>query len=130
MTFGEKLAKLRKEENYTQEQLAELLDVSRQSVSKWESDISYPETTKLIELGKMFSCSMDYLLKDDITEKNGETIGAMNEKTEEIKSKVINEKNKKRYKNSIKIGTRIISLLIIIDIISFIIYYLIFGLPN
>ena len=71
MTLGEKLSKLRKENNYTQEQLADVLGVSRQSISKWESDIAYPETEKLIELGKLFECSMDYLLKEDITEKQG-----------------------------------------------------------
>ena len=75
MTFGEKLSKLRKEYNYTQEQLADILGVSRQSVSKWESDIAYPETDKLIKLGKLFECSMDYLLKDDITEKQGVCTG-------------------------------------------------------
>lgn len=41
MTTGEKLAKLRRENNYTQEQLAELLGVSRQSISKWESGVSH-----------------------------------------------------------------------------------------
>lgn len=68
MTFGEKLSGLRREANYTQEQLADLLDVSRQSVSKWESDLAYPETDKLVRLGRIFGCSMDYLLDDRITE--------------------------------------------------------------
>ena len=71
MTLGEKIAKQRKEYNYTQEQLADILGVSRQSISKWESDIAYPETDKLIKMGKLFECSMDYLLNDDITEKQG-----------------------------------------------------------
>ena len=71
MTLGEKLSKLRKEYNYTQEQLADILGVTRQSISKWESDIAYPETEKLIKMGKLFECSMDYLLNDDITEKQG-----------------------------------------------------------
>ena len=70
MTFSEKLSKLRKEYNYTQEQLADILEVSRQSVSKWESDIAYPETEKLIKISKLFNCTMDYLLNDKITEKN------------------------------------------------------------
>ena len=69
MTLGEKLSKLRKENNYTQEQLADILGVSRQSVSKWESDIAWPETDKLIKLGKLFDCSMDYLLNENITQK-------------------------------------------------------------
>ena len=71
MTLGEKLSKLRKEYNYTQEQLADILGVSRQSISKWESDIAYPETDKLVKMGNLFDCSMDYLLKEDISEKQG-----------------------------------------------------------
>ena len=71
MTLGEKISKLRKESNYTQEQLAEILGVTRQSISKWESDIAYPETDKLIKIGKLFECSMDYLLNDDVTERQG-----------------------------------------------------------
>jgi len=69
MTLGEKLSKLRKEYGYTQEQLADILGVSRQSISKWESDIAYPETEKLIKMGKLFECSMDYLLNGNVTEK-------------------------------------------------------------
>ena len=69
MTLGEKLAKLRKENNYTQEQLAEILDVSRQSVSRWELDIAYPETDKLIKLGELYHCSMDFLIKDEVEDK-------------------------------------------------------------
>lgn len=66
MTLGEKIVKLRKENNYTQEQLAEILDVSRQSISKWESNIVYPETSKLIHMSKLFNCTTDYLLLDEI----------------------------------------------------------------
>ena len=66
MTLGDKLAKLRKENNYTQEQLAEILEVSRQTISKWESDTTYPETGKLIRLCQLFGCSTDYLLLDEI----------------------------------------------------------------
>lgn len=64
MTFGDKLSKLRKENNYTQEQLADILKVSRQAVSKWESNVAYPETDKLIRMSELFDCSLDYLLKD------------------------------------------------------------------
>lgn len=69
MLLCDKLAKLRKENHYTQEQLAEILEVSRQAVSKWESGVAYPETDKLIKLGELYHCSMDYLLKDDVEEK-------------------------------------------------------------
>lgn len=69
MTLGDKLAKLRREYNYTQEQLAELLGVSRQAISKWESNGAYPETEKLIRLGKLYGCSMDYLLLDEVRQE-------------------------------------------------------------
>ncbi|MGN1416989.1 MAG: helix-turn-helix domain-containing protein [Oscillospiraceae bacterium] len=65
MTLGEKLSKLRRENNYTQEQLADILGVSRQAISKWESNISYPETDKLIRMSRMFGCTTDYLLLDE-----------------------------------------------------------------
>lgn len=65
MTFGDKLSKLRREQNYTQEQLADILGVSRQSVSKWESDAAYPETDKLVKMCELFNCSSDYLLLSD-----------------------------------------------------------------
>lgn len=70
MSIGEKIAKLRKDNDHTQEQLADLLGVSRQAVSKWESDIAYPETDNLIKLGELYNCSMDYLLKDDVEQKS------------------------------------------------------------
>lgn len=65
MTLGEKITKLRKENNYTQEQLAEIMEVSRQSISKWESDMAYPETEKIIRLAKLFNVSTDYLLNSE-----------------------------------------------------------------
>lgn len=65
MTLGNKLSKLRKEQGYTQEQLADIIGVSRQAISKWESDCAYPETERLIRLGELYGCSIDYLLKDD-----------------------------------------------------------------
>ena len=65
MTTGEKLQKLRKEGGYTQEELADIMSVSRQSISKWESDIAFPETEKIIALSKLYHCSTDYLLNND-----------------------------------------------------------------
>ena len=70
MRFGEKIAIIRKENNLTQEQFAEMLNVSRQSVSKWELGTSFPDTEKLIRISKLFSCSLDYLLKDEIESKD------------------------------------------------------------
>lgn len=70
MTFGEKLKTLRKEHGYSQEEFAQHLDVSRQAVSKWESDRGTPETKKLLQISTIFGVTLDYLLKDEHTEDN------------------------------------------------------------
>ena len=130
MTLGEKIARQRRELNYTQEQLADILGVSRQSISKWESDIAYPETDKLIELGKLFDCSMDYLLKEEITEKDGVQTSGFTEKVEEIRRKVMTEKNKGKAKKILKIIGIILAVVLTIDIISMILYFFVLGTPN
>lgn len=63
--FGENLQYYRKQNNITQEQLAEQLDVSRQTISKWESGASYAEMDKLLQLCDLFRCSLDTLLRKD-----------------------------------------------------------------
>lgn len=96
MTLGEKLFKLRKEHNYTQEQLADILGVSRQSISKWESDIAYPETDKLIKMGKLFDCSMDYLLKEDCTDPTGHPAETHTTSWREIKEALCKERKSEK----------------------------------
>lgn len=63
MTTGEKITEGRKKLGLTQQQFADELGVTRQAVSRWESDLAFPETDKLIKLSEMFGCSTDYLLK-------------------------------------------------------------------
>ncbi len=63
MEFSEKLIALRKGRDLTQEQLAEQLNVSRQSVSKWESGQVIPEVEKIVALSKTFNVTLDSLLK-------------------------------------------------------------------
>ena len=65
MNFASNLQKLRKKENMSQEALAEKLDVTRQSVSKWESGATYPEMDKLIAICKIFNIDMDTLVNGD-----------------------------------------------------------------
>ncbi len=65
MTTGEKIAMLRKKKDLTQEQLAEILKVSRQSVSRWEMDVAFPETEKLIKLSKLLDCSIDFFFSEE-----------------------------------------------------------------
>lgn len=67
MKLSEKIIELRKANGMTQEDLASICNVSRQSISKWEADIALPETEKLLILGETFHISMDVLLKDELT---------------------------------------------------------------
>lgn len=66
MKLSEKIVELRKANNMTQEELATICNVSRQSISKWEADIALPETEKLLLLGELFHVSMNVLLKDEL----------------------------------------------------------------
>lgn len=68
MSFGENLQFCRKRNDITQEQLAERMNVSRQTISKWESENSYPEMEKLLQLCELFGCTMDVLLRGDVQE--------------------------------------------------------------
>ena len=70
--FAYNLKKIRKENNLSQEQLADELGVSRQAVSKWESATAYPEMSKIIALCDKFDLNMDDLLNKDIKEAIGE----------------------------------------------------------
>ena len=78
MDFSEKLQKLRKENKLSQEQLANLLDVSRQAVSKWESGATYPEMDKLLAMCKIFHCTLEELTNDEIKEINKEKKANLN----------------------------------------------------
>lgn len=70
MSFEKKLQSLRKASNISQEELANELGVSRQAVSKWESGVSYPEMDKLILMTKIFNCTLDDLVNDDVTDSS------------------------------------------------------------
>lgn len=74
MSFRKNLEYLRKERKLSQEDLAYKLGVSRQAVSKWESGAAYPETEKIITVCKLFDCSLDELIKEDIAELRKEEV--------------------------------------------------------
>lgn len=67
MLFAEKLLVLRKQKNMSQDNLAEVLEVSRQSISKWESGQSMPDTLKLIKISEVFDVTIDQLLKNELS---------------------------------------------------------------
>ncbi len=70
MYFAENLKQLRKEKQLSQEELAEILDVSRQAVSKWEQGIGYPEVEKLLLLSSKLNISLDHLMATEVTQES------------------------------------------------------------
>lgn len=73
MKLGDKIAMLRKKANLTQEELADALSVTRQSVSRWESNEVYPDMNKIGRLADILETNCDYLLRDDVNE-SGEKV--------------------------------------------------------
>ena len=70
MTLADKIIDLRRKNGWSQEELAEKMNVSRQAVSKWESAQSTPDLTKILQLSDLFGVTTDYLLKDGTEESN------------------------------------------------------------
>ena len=68
MKFGDNLRKIRKSKKMSQEQLAEKMNVTRQSVSKWENGESYPEMNNIFELCKVFNCKLNELVYPDMSD--------------------------------------------------------------
>lgn len=99
MNFGDNLKKLRTSKGMSQEKLAEKVNVSRQSVSKWETGDAYPEMNNLLELCKIFHCKINDLVNDSILD--------VNNLDDEVKNKVISLKKEESKK--MKILSKIIS---------------------
>lgn len=72
MILADKIIHLRKKYNMTQEELAEKLNVSRQSISKWEGSLSTPDLNKVIAMSNIFGVTTDYLLNDEISKEDVE----------------------------------------------------------
>ena len=81
MTLGQKIFELRNKQKMSQGDLAEKLNVSRQSISKWETDASIPELDKLIMLSDLFNITMDELVRDELPEKDTDEKKASTEKS-------------------------------------------------
>lgn len=112
MIFADKLINLRKKAGMSQEELADKLDVSRQSVSKWESMQSIPDINKIIELSKIFGVSTDYLLKDEMEAEDNVPV------EEQADRKIVTLQEANEYLSSVD-GTRyLISIGVLLCIIS------------
>lgn len=124
MSFSEKLQKLRHDAKMSQEQLADMLDVTRQSVSKWESGMTYPEMDKLIEISRIFNCTLDDLTNDNIkdisvTEKKSTSFNSIIDSFLEIINKTVKMVKSMNTKELIGAIIRLIALAIILNLFKY-----------
>ena len=131
MEFNNRLYELRKQKGFSQEELANRLNVSRQTISKWEVGESTPDMEKLLAISDLFEVSLDELVKGEKEEAAvpSETV-VRSELYSDIKEHVLTDENKQKAKKGLKIAGIAVGAIILIDILSFVVYILINGLPK
>ena len=131
MEFNNKLYDLRKKKGLSQEELAGRLNVSRQTVSKWEVGESAPDMENLVALSELFGVSLDELVLDKAPSPAlAEGVSAGADVIGDIKEKVLTDDNKKRAKKGLKIAGIVVGALVAVDLISMLIYFFFFGVPK
>lgn len=127
MEFNNRLYQLRKQKGLSQEELANRLNVSRQTVSKWEVGDSTPDMEKLIAMSDLFGVSLDNLVMGK--EEAQIPAAGKSEFAAVISEKVLTDTNKKKAISVLKILGIIAGAILLIDAISMIIYFAVNGLP-
>ena len=127
MEFNNRLYQLRKQRGFSQEELASRLNVSRQTVSKWEVGDSTPDMEKLAAMSELFDVSLDQLVLGKEAPQ-GE-IPAKSELVSIINEKVLTPDNKKKAKSALKIAGLIAGAIFLIDMVTMIIYFILNGFP-
>ena len=128
MTISEKIIQLRKNKGWSQEDLADRLNISRQSVSKWESGVSLPETEKIIALSEIFDVSCDYLIKDNT--ETEDFISIKEKDLEEKKSVLLTENQVEEYFSVCRAAYKNIAIGVMLCIFSPILLIFLAGLSE
>ena len=132
MDFNNKLFTLRKQKGFSQEELANRLNVSRQTISKWEVGESTPDLENLVAISELFEVSLDELVLDKEKEvQQPAAEGTMKaDLYTDLKEHVLTQENKSRAKKGMKIAAIAFGIFLLVDLLSFIIYVSIYGLPQ
>ena len=131
MEFNNKLYELRKQKGLSQEELAGRLNVSRQTISKWEVGESAPDMDNLVSISELFGVSLDELVLDKTPEKEQLSVQVVrSELYSDIKEHVLTDDNKKKAKKGLKIAGIALGVFLLIDVISLVVYVLINGFPK
>jgi transcriptional regulator with XRE-family HTH domain len=128
MEFNNRLYQLRKQKGFSQEELANRLNVSRQTVSKWEVGDSTPDMEKLVAISDLFDVSLDMLIMGKEAPAP-EAAPAKSELVDVINQKVLTPDNKKKAKSALKTAGIIAGIILLIDFISAIIFFALNGFP-
>lgn len=129
MEFNNRLYHLRKQNGLSQEELANRLHVTRQTISKWETGDSTPDMGKLAAMSDLFEISLDELVMGkeprtkDAEASRSELVNVLNEK-------VLTSDNKKKTRRVLKIIGIVFAGILLIDIISMMIYFILYGIPQ
>ena len=125
MTIADRIQSLRKQRGMSQEELADAVGVSRQAVSKWESEQATPDLDKVVIMSDIFEGTTDYLLKgiEPVSTPDHKTMADV------IDQKVLTKKNGTRAKTILKWVLIGAGAVITIDLISMIIYFIVNGFP-
>lgn len=133
MDFNNKLFTLRKQKGFSQEELANRLNVSRQTISKWEVGESTPDLENLVAISELFEVSLDELVLDKEKEVQPQPAAEETAKADlytDLKEHVLTQENKSRAKKGLKIAAIVFGIFLLVDLLSFIIYVSIYGLPQ
>ena len=125
MTIADRIQSLRKTKGMSQEELADAVGVSRQAVSKWESEQATPDLEKIIIMSDIFEVTTDYLLEgiEPVKTDDHKTMADV------VDQKILTEKNGKRAKLFIKIALIVLGAVVAIDLITMIIFFIVNGFP-
>ena len=129
MNFNNRLYELRKQKGFSQEELANRLNVSRQTVSKWEVGDSTPDMEKLIAMSDLFHVSLDKLVLGKEAEAPA-FAAPKSELMDVIHEKVLTPQNKKKAKSVVKIIAIILGVVLLVDVISMIVFFAVNGIPQ
>lgn len=127
MAFSNKLYSLRKQKGLSQDELGSKLNVSRQTISKWELGETTPELEKLIALGDFFQISLDELVMDIKAKESTKTEPLVMNRLETIINSIDGENVKMYTKKISKIVLIIMVIILAIDLISMIVYFILNG---
>ena len=126
MTIADRIQSLRKAKGMSQEELADAAGVSRQAVSKWESEQSIPDIDKIVILSEIFDVTTDYILKgiEPVETNDHKTMADV------IDQKVLTKENSKRAKSVLKWVLIVLGAILLIDAVSMLIYFIVNGFPT